>query len=241
MPRSRKAASAAGSTMEAMSAFSNGITLDSSWEVRKPSKKCRNGTRVVSVALCATRARSCASCTELEESMAHPVARTAMTSEWSPKMERAWAAMLRAATWITVGSSSPAILNMLGIISSRPWEAVKVVASAPFCRDSVQCPGGARLGLHLDDLGHLTPDVGFAGGRPVVRVLAHRRGRGDGIEGDDLGERVRNARRRLIAIDADTARISQCRMSPPTNRAPRIVPEHATQAASIEHVERPYR
>ena len=40
-------------------------------------------------------------------------------------------AIARAATWITAGVSSPAILNMLGIISSRPCDDVKVVASAP--------------------------------------------------------------------------------------------------------------
>jgi len=40
-------------------------------------------------------------------------------------------ATVRAVTWKTVGSSSPAILNMLGIISSRPWEAVKVVLMEP--------------------------------------------------------------------------------------------------------------
>ncbi len=39
--------------------------------------------------------------------------------------------MTRAETWKTVGVSSPAILYMLGIISSRPWMAVKVVVSAP--------------------------------------------------------------------------------------------------------------
>ncbi len=33
-----------------------------------------------------------------------------------------------------MGVSSPAILYMLGIISSRPCEAVKVVASAPVWR-----------------------------------------------------------------------------------------------------------
>jgi len=37
--------------------------------------------------------------TELEESMAQPVARTLMTSWVSPRMERPWAAMVRAATW----------------------------------------------------------------------------------------------------------------------------------------------
>jgi hypothetical protein len=41
-------------------------------------------------------------------------------------------AIVRAATWMTVGVSSPAILNMFGIMRSRPCDAVNVVASAPF-------------------------------------------------------------------------------------------------------------
>ena len=45
-------------------------------------------------------------------------------SGWSPKILRAWDAIVRADTWNTVGRSSPAILYILGIISSRPWEAV---------------------------------------------------------------------------------------------------------------------
>jgi hypothetical protein len=40
-------------------------------------------------------------------------------------------AIERAATWITNGVSSPAILYMFGIISSRPCDAVNVPASAP--------------------------------------------------------------------------------------------------------------
>ena len=72
--------------------------------------------------------------------MAQPVGRAAITSEWSPKIDRAWVATVRAATWITVGVSSPAILNMLGSISSRPWEAVKVVASAPSCSAPCSAP-----------------------------------------------------------------------------------------------------
>jgi hypothetical protein len=52
--------------------------------------------------------------------MAKPVLRQAMTSEWSPKMARDWQARERAVTWKTVGSISPAILYMLGIIRSRP-------------------------------------------------------------------------------------------------------------------------
>ena len=48
-------------------------------------------------------------------------------------MERAWVASVRAVTCMVKGLSSPAILYMFGIISSRPWEAVKVVAIAPAC------------------------------------------------------------------------------------------------------------
>ena len=102
-----------------------------SCDVRKPSKKCTNGTRDSSVARCAMSAKSCASCTDDEHSIAKPEARTAITSLWSPKIERACVATVRAATWNTTGVSSPAILNMLGSISSRPCDAVKVVQSAP--------------------------------------------------------------------------------------------------------------
>ena len=112
----------------------------SSCEVRNPSKKCTNGTRVASVAACATSARSWASWTDAAASSAKPVCRTAITSEWSPKMDSPWAASDRAATCSTAGVSSPAILYMFGIISSRPCEAVKVVASAPLCSAPCSAP-----------------------------------------------------------------------------------------------------
>ena len=54
--------------------------LETSCEVRKPSKKCRKGMRDSSVAACAISARSIASCTEFDDSSANPVARTAMAS-----------------------------------------------------------------------------------------------------------------------------------------------------------------
>ena len=75
--------------------------LSISWEVRNPSKKCTNGTLERRVAAWATRAKSWASCTEDAASIAQPVERIAMTSLWSPKIERAWVATVRAATWIT--------------------------------------------------------------------------------------------------------------------------------------------
>src|SRR4029078_8193547 len=55
----------------------------------------------------------------------------AMTSEWAPPIESAGVAVGRAETWKTAGVSSPAILYMFGIISSRPCEAANVVASDP--------------------------------------------------------------------------------------------------------------
>ncbi len=41
--------------------------------------------------------------------------------------------MVRADTWNTVEVNSPAILNMFGIISRSPCDAVNVVVSAPVC------------------------------------------------------------------------------------------------------------
>ncbi len=64
------------------------------------------------------------SCTLASASMAKPVWRQAMTSEWSPKMDSACVATVRALTWNTHGSCSAAILYMLGIMRSRPCEAV---------------------------------------------------------------------------------------------------------------------
>lgn len=60
-----------------------------------------NGTRDRSVAACATRAKSWASWRPAAASTAHPVDRACITSEWSPKMDRAWVPIVRAATWIT--------------------------------------------------------------------------------------------------------------------------------------------
>jgi len=72
--------------------------------------------------------------------MPKPVERAAMTSEWSPKMERPWHARARAVTWKTVGVSSPAILYMSGMMSSSPWEADTVAARAPVVRDPWTAP-----------------------------------------------------------------------------------------------------
>ena len=55
-------------------------------------------------------------------------------------MLSAWVATVRAATWITAGVSSPAILYMFGSISSSPWDAVNVAPSAPFVTAPCRAP-----------------------------------------------------------------------------------------------------
>ena len=81
-----------------------------SWEVRKPSKQCRKGRRLRRLARLAMAAQSAASCGEAEKRMAQPVPRVAITSLWSPKIDKPWAARERAATCSTAGVSSPASL-----------------------------------------------------------------------------------------------------------------------------------
>ena len=112
-----------------------------------------------------------------EQSIAQPVERPAITSLWSPKIDRACVATDRAATWKTVGVNSPAILNMFGIISSRPCEAVNVVVRAPGLKGTVDRAGRTGLALHLDDSGTVPKMFVAAGGRPGVGQLAHGRTR----------------------------------------------------------------
>jgi hypothetical protein len=131
--------SSPGSSARTSSSASTSI-LSTSWDVRNPSKKWRNGTRERRLATCATSAKSCASWTELAASIAHPVVRACITSLWSPKIDRACVARVRAATWMTAGVSSPAILNMFGIIRSRPCDDVNVVPSAPRWRAPWSAP-----------------------------------------------------------------------------------------------------
>ena len=99
-----------------------------------------NGTHDSRVAAWETSAKSWASCTEPDASRPNPVARAAITSWWSPKIEIACADMARLATWITQGSSSPATLNMLGIISMRPCDDVKLVTREPVMRAPCSVP-----------------------------------------------------------------------------------------------------
>ena len=138
--RSWCAATASGSSRARRVSLSIAAIFWISCEVRNPSKKCRNGTLDSAVAACAMAARSWASCGEPEASIAKPLWRTAITSEWSPKIESACVATLRAATCMQNAVSSPAILYMLGSINSRPCDAVNVVVSAPVCSAPCTAP-----------------------------------------------------------------------------------------------------
>jgi len=101
---------------------------------------------------------SWASCTDPAASCANPVDRAAITSEWSPKIDSPCAASDRAATWNTAGVNSPAILNMLGIISIRPCDAVNVVVSAPVCSAPCTAPA-APASLCISTMSGVLPQM----------------------------------------------------------------------------------
>ena len=76
----RKAFSASRSSIAVRAASSISSIFWISCDVRKPSKKCRNGTRALSETMWAMPARSITSCTDEVASMAKPVWRVAITS-----------------------------------------------------------------------------------------------------------------------------------------------------------------
>jgi hypothetical protein len=94
--------------------------LFTSWEVRKPSKKWIKGTRHCRVTLWATKAKSCASCTEPEAEHGKAGAARRHHVLMIAKDRQPLRREERAATWNTAAVSSPAILYMLGSISIRP-------------------------------------------------------------------------------------------------------------------------
>ena len=71
---------------------------------------------------------------------------------------------------MTAGVSSPAILNMLGTMSSRPWDAVKVVASAPLQCAVHRARRPPRTGSTTSGT---TPQAFADRPPPVVSQLAH--------------------------------------------------------------------
>src|SRR5271165_2201892 len=60
--------------------------------------------------------------------------------------------------------------------------------------------GRAALALHFDDVGHAAPGVRHGFRRPLVRPLAHRRRRRDGVNGDHLACAISDMRDRLVSV-----------------------------------------
>ena len=72
---------------------------------------------------------------------------------------------------------------------------------------------GAPLRLHLDDFGDVPPDVLHPLGGPLVGPLAHVRGGGDRIDGDDLVRPVGDRGDGFIPVKGD--RTAFCHKGPP--------------------------
>ena len=107
-----------------------------------------------------------------------------------------------------------------------------MVASGALLEGSVEGTRGPGLGLHLDNVGDLAEEVRDSGRGPVVGVLAHRRGRCDGVQRDDFREGIGHAGGGLVAIDADARGSSQSSVSPPPHEPLRSDDQHASCSGS---------
>ena len=65
---------------------------------------------------------------------------------------------------------------------------------------AVDRAGRAGLGLHLNDLDLRAEDVLLPVGAPLVNKVGHGTGGRDGVDGSDLGKRIADVRRRVVAI-----------------------------------------
>ena len=69
-----------------------------------------------------------------------------------------------------------------------------------FLQGAVKGTRGARLGLHLDDVGYLPPEVCFPRRGPIVRQLAHSRGRSYRIDSDHFGQGISHTGRAFVTV-----------------------------------------
>ena len=124
------------------------------------------------------------SCTLASASMAKPVWRQAITSEWSPKMFRAWAATVRADTWKTRGQQLAGDLVHVGDHQQQALGCGVGGGQSARRQRAVDSAGGTGLRLHFDDLDGGAEDVFLALGRPLVHIVGHGAGRGGGVAPD---------------------------------------------------------
>ena len=67
-------------------------------------------------------------------------------------------------------------------------------------RHAVEGAGSARLGLHLHQPHRLAEHILLTGGRPLIHLLAHGRGGGDGVDTGYIGEMVGNGGTGLVTV-----------------------------------------
>ena len=130
-----------------------------SCEVRKPSKKWMNGTRDSSVAACAISAKSCASWTDADASIAQPVCarghdiRVVAEDGQGLRGDRASRDMK---------DGRRQLARDLVHVGDHQQQALRR-GKRRRQRAGLQCAvdraGGAAFALHLDNLGHGAPDV----------------------------------------------------------------------------------
>ena len=109
--------------------------------------------------------------TELEDSMAKPVARAAITSLWSPKIESAWVARARAATWKTVRGQLAGDLVHVGDHQQQALRRGEGGGERAGLQRAVEGAGGAAFALHLDHRRHGAPDVRLLPRRTTGRPI----------------------------------------------------------------------
>ena len=200
--RARCAATASASISPRRSSSPRIAILETSCEVRKPSKKCRNGMRVSRVAACAMAARSCASWTDPDASSATPgLAACHDVGVVAEDRER----MGRDCARRDVQTAGGQLARDLVEIRDHQQQALRGRegrGEGARLEGAVDRAGGAALRLHLHDHRDASPDVRPSRRRPLVGELAHRRARRDRVDGDDLAQAMRHRGDRLVAVES---------------------------------------
>ena len=192
--------SSSGTSARRSSSESSSIVL-SSCEVRKPSKKCTNGTRVESVAAWATAARSCASCDrgrrEHRETGLADGHHVGVVAEDRQRLRGQ-----RAGRDVEHGRGQLAgDLVHVRDHQQQPLRGGERRRQRPALQRAVQRTGRAALALHLHHRRHAAPDVRPPLARPLVGQLGHRRGRRDRVDAADLVEPVGDRGRGLVPVE----------------------------------------
>ena len=181
------------------------------------------------------------SCTLLSASMAKPVWRQAMTSEWSPKMESACVATVRALTWNTARQLLGGDLVHVGDHEQQALGGGVGGGEGTGGERSVDRAGSSALGLHLAYLHRGAEDVLLPGSRPLVHEVGHRARRGDGVDACHLGERIGHVGCGVVAVhglefSGHTFLSSMMGLS--TRAEPRRLQESAVQRSRDGHARR---